>query len=62
MKTDSTAHILKVIGQVAKELNVDHIPKTLLYIVHPLMMFHGKIKELCHDIHNSLGNKIITNM
>ena len=57
--TDSTAHNLKVIRQVAEELNVDLIPKTLLCSVHPLMMFQGKIKELCQDIHNSFGNKKI---
>ena len=45
--TYSIAHNIKVIGQVAEKLNVDHIPKTLLCNVHPLMM----------DIHNSLGNK-----
>ena len=53
----NTAHNLRVIGQVAEEIHVDHIPKTLLCNVHPLMMFQGKIKELCQDIHNSLGNK-----
>ena len=45
--TYSIAHNIKVIGHVAEKLNVDHIPKTLLCNVHPLMM----------DIHNSLGNK-----
>ena len=50
--TGSTAHNLKVIGQVAEELiNVDHILKTLLYNVHPLMMFQRKIKELCQVIY-----------
>ena len=57
--TGSTAHNLKVIGQVVEELNVDHIPKTLLFNVHPLMIFQGKIKKLCQEIHNSLGNKKI---
>ena len=56
MMTDSTAHNLKVIWQVEEELNVDHIPKTLLCNVHLLMMFHEKIKELCQAIHNSFGN------
>ena len=27
----------------------------LLCNVHPLMMFQGNMKELCVDIHNSLG-------
>ena len=27
--------------------------------MHSLMMFQGKIKELCQDIHNLLGNKKI---
>ena len=57
--TDSTAHNLKVIRQVAEELNVDLITKTLLCSGHPLMMFQGKIKELWQDIHNSFGNKKI---
>ena len=55
--TDNTAHNIKVIEEVAKELNVDHIPKTLLCKVHPLMTFRGKIKELCQDIHNSLETR-----
>ena len=57
--TDRTAHNLKVIEQVAEELNVNHIPKSLLCNLHPLMMFQVKIKELCQDIHNSLGSKRI---
>ena len=57
MITDNTAQNIKVIGQVTEELNVDHNPKTLLCNVHPLMMFQGKLKELCQDIHNSLGKK-----
>ena len=55
----NTAHNLRVIEQVAEEIHVDHIPKTLLCNVHPLMMFQGKTKEPCQDIHNSLGNKKI---
>ena len=57
--TDSTAHNLQVIGPVVEVLNVDHIPKTLLFNVHPLVIFQGKIKKLCQEIHNSLGNKKI---
>ena len=44
---------------VGKELQVDEIPRTLLCNVHPLMMFQAKMKEIYHDIHNSLGNKAI---
>ena len=44
---------------VGKELQVDEITKTLLCNVHPLMMFQAKMKEIYHDIHNSLGNKAI---
>ena len=58
--TDSTSHNLEVIGLVAEELEVEHIPKTLLCNIHPLMMFQGQMKGLCLDIHNSLGNKKIT--
>ena len=31
----------------------------LCKIIHPLMMLQGKIKELCQEIHNALGNKKI---
>ena len=48
---------LLVIELVAEEREVDHIPKTLLCNVHPLMMLQGKIKKLFQDIHNSGGNK-----
>ena len=58
--TDSTSHNLEVLGLVAEELAVEHIPKTLLCNIHPLMMFQGKMKELFLDIYNSLGNKKIT--
>ena len=58
--TDSTSHNLEVVGMVGEELQVEHIPKTLLCNVHPLMMFQGKMKELCQDIYNSLGSKKIT--
>ena len=57
--TDSTSHKLEVIGLVA-ELEVEHIPKTLLFNLHPLMMFQGKLKELCLGTYNSLGNKKLT--
>lgn len=46
-----------MIELVAEEREVDHIPKTLLCNVHPLMMLQGKIKKLFQDIHNSGGNK-----
>ena len=55
--TDSTSHNLEVIAMVEKELQVNEIPKTLFCNVHPLMMFQAKLKEICYDIHNSLGNK-----
>lgn len=51
---------LLVIELVAEEREFDHIPKTLLRNVHPLMMLQGKIKKLFQDIHNSGGNKKIT--
>ena len=54
------SHYLGVIELVAEEHEVDHIPKTLLRNIHSLMMFQGKIKKLFQDIHNSLGNKKIT--
>ena len=57
--TESISHNLEEIGMLGKELQVDEIPKTLLCNVHPLMMFQSKMKEICHDIHNSLGNKKI---
>ena len=51
--TDSSSHDLEVMGLMAEELQVEHVPKTLLCNVHPLMMFQGKMKELCQDIHNT---------
>ena len=57
--TDSTSHNKGVIELVCQELNVEQIPATLLCNVHPLMMFQGKIKELCQEIHDLLGNKKI---
>ena len=58
--TDSTSHNLEVMDLVSEELGIEYVPKTLLCNVHPLMMFQGKMKELCQEIHNSLGNKKIT--
>lgn len=58
--TDSTSHNLEVIEAVCDELDVDNVPSTLLCNIHPLMMFQGKIKELCQDIHDSLGKKKIS--
>ena len=57
--TDSTSHNLNVINQVAEELEAESVPSTLLCNVHPLMMFQGKIKGLCQQIHDSLGNQKI---
>ena len=57
--TDSTSLNLRVTGMVGKGLQVDGIPKTLLCNVQHLMMFQAKMKDICHDIHNSLGNKKI---
>ena len=56
---DSTSHNLEVTEAVCQELGVEEVPRTLLCNVHPLMMFQGKIKELCQEIHDSLGNKKI---
>ena len=58
--TDSTSHNLEVIERVCQELEVEEVPRTLLCNVHPLMMFQGKIKELCQEIHDSLGKKKIS--
>ena len=57
--TDSTSHNLEVIEEVCEELEVDSVPATLLCNIHPLMMFQGKIKALCQEIHDSLGKKKI---
>lgn len=57
--SDSTAHNLEVIEAVAEELHVAEAPRTILCNVHPFMMFQGKLKEICMDIHNSLGNEKI---
>ena len=56
---DSTSHNLKVTEAVCVELGVEEVPRTLLCNVHPLMMFQGKIKELCQEIHDLLGKKKI---
>ena len=58
--TDSTSHNLEVIESVCEELEVEEIPRTLLCNVHPLMLFQGKIKQLCQEIHDSLGKKKIS--
>ena len=58
--TDSTAHNLNVIQQVCDDLEVETTPSTLLCNVHPLMMFQGKIKQLCQQIHESLGKSKIS--
>ena len=57
--TDSTSHNLQVIEEVCEELEVENVPDTLLCNIHPLMMFQGKIKALCQEIHDSLGKKKI---
>ena len=57
--TDSTSHNLGVIELVAKELESDEIPQTLLCNVHPLMMFQNKIKDICLKIHDTLGKRKI---
>ena len=55
--TDSTSHNLEVIEKVCEELQVEEIPGTLVCNIHSLMNFQGKIKELCQEIHDSLGKK-----
>ena len=57
--TDSTSHNLEVIEQVCNEMEVENVPATLLCNIHPLMMLQGKIKELCQEIHDSLGKRKI---
>ena len=57
--TDSTAHNLRIMEQVAKDLNVEETPSAVICNIHPLMMFQTKIKELCQQIHDSFGkNKL----
>ena len=58
--TDSTAHNLQVIEEVCQEFAVEDVPGTFLCNVHPLMMLQGKVKELCQEIHNSLGKRKIS--
>ena len=57
--TDSTSHNLNVINQVAEELQAESFSSTFLCNVHALIMFQGKIMELCQQIHESLGNQKI---
>ena len=54
---DSTPHNLNVMNQVAEKLGAKSVPSRLLCNAHPLMMFQGKIKELCQQIHDSLRNQ-----
>ena len=55
--SDSTSHNLGVTEAVCEELEVQDVPLTLVYNIHPLMMFDRKIKELCQKIHDCLGGK-----
>ena len=57
--TDSTAHNLGVAELVAKELEIEHVPPSLLCNAHPLLMMQCKIKELCQQIHDGIGKKRI---
>ena len=56
---DSTSHNLNVINLVCDELEVEEVPGTLLCNIHPIMMFQGKIKELCKEVHDSIGSRKI---
>ena len=49
-----------MIEEVCQEFAVEDVPGTLLCNVHPLMMLQGKVKELCQEIHNSLGKRKIS--
>ena len=41
------------------ELEVEKALGIMLYNIHLLMMFQGKIKELCQDLDNTMGFKNI---
>ena len=55
--TDSLALNLGVLQMVSEKLNSEHNSPNLLCNVHPLMMFQNKIKDLCQQIHDSIGKK-----
>ena len=56
---DSISHNLEVIESFCEKFEVDNIPGTLLCNIHSLMMLQGINKELCQEIHDSLGKKRI---
>ena len=56
---DSTSHNLQVTEAVCKQFEIVETPRALLCNIHPIMMLQEKIKELCQEIHYSLGNKKI---
>ena len=53
--TDSTAHNMKIMEQVSKDLDIEETPTTVICNIHPLMMFQAEIKELCQQNHDSFG-------
>ena len=57
--TDSTSHNVGVMDMVCEELSVEEVPPHLFCDVHPLMLFQGKIKDLCQQIHDHLGKQRI---
>ena len=57
--SDSTSHNLGVMDLVCENLEVESVPSAILCNVHPLMMFHNKIKLLFEQIHATLGKKKI---
>ena len=56
---DSTSHNLQVMEAVCKQFEFEETPRALLCNIHPIMMLQEKIKELCQEIHDSLGKKKI---
>ena len=57
--TDSTSHSVGAMDMVCEELSVEEVPPQLFCNVHPLMLFQGKIKDLCQQIHDHLGEQRI---
>ena len=58
--TVSTSHNLEFIERVCEKFEVESIPGTFLCNTHPLMIDASrKIKELCQELHDSLGKKRI---
>ena len=57
--TDSTAYNLSVIKDVCGELETKLVPDSLIYNVHPMMMFQRKVKQVWQEIHDAFGTNTI---